>query len=268
MPDRVKICWVTDPHLEFLDQWERQRFLDRLADQPSDALLITGDIADSVQIGSVLDQLARSVRKPIYFVLGNHDFYQGSVRETNYAADGQIAKHSNLDWLQGREILELGATTALIGIGGWADGLGGLGPATTKRVADFELIQDLSTLPNDAERFAWMLDFAETAASQLRIVLEEAMGTYAKIIVATHVPPFEGAAWHAGKPSEPDYQPFFSSPTMGKILLEAARAHPEKAVEVYCGHTHGKGVYTIGNISVFTGDAEYGEPRINGIIEL
>jgi hypothetical protein len=99
-------------------------------------------------------------------------------------------------------------------------------------------------------------------------VLEEALGSYTKIIVATHVPPFEGAAWHAGKPSEPDYQPFFSSPTMGKILLQAAREHPEKSVEVYCGHTHGKGTYSIENISVFTGNAEYGKPDINGMIEL
>ena len=268
MADRLKICWVTDPHLEFLNRWDQQPFLDRLARQAGDAFLITGDIADSIQIGSVLDRLAQSVRKPVYFVLGNHDFYQGSVRETNAAVDGQVAKHFNLDWLQGREIIELGVTTALIGIGGWADGLGGLGPETPRRVADFEYINDLSTLANDYERFSWMRNFANRDAAQLKIVLEEAMAKYAKVIVATHVPPFEEAAWYEGTPSEPDYQPFFSSPTMGKMLLEAAREHPEQTVDVYCGHTHGKGIYTIANITVFTGDAEYREPKINGIIEL
>ena len=81
MADRLKICWVTDPHLEFLNRWDQEPFLDRLARQSGDAFLITGDIADSIQIGSVLDRLAQSVPKPVYLVLGNHDFYQASVRE-------------------------------------------------------------------------------------------------------------------------------------------------------------------------------------------
>jgi hypothetical protein len=61
---------------------------------------------------------------------------------------------------QGCEIIEPGVTTSLIGNGGWADGLGGLGPATPRRVADFKYINDLSALANDDERFSWMRNFA------------------------------------------------------------------------------------------------------------
>jgi hypothetical protein len=48
--------------------------------------------------------------------------------------------------------------------------------------------------------------------------LIKALKQYQTTIIATHVPPYERAAWHEG----PDYQPFFSSPTMGNMIKAAA----------------------------------------------
>jgi hypothetical protein len=38
---------------------------------------------------------------------------------------------------------------------------------------------------------------------------------------------------------------------------------------VVCGHTHGGGEIQVSeNIRVLTGEAEYGKPRVNGILEI
>jgi len=120
----------------------------------------------------------------------------------------------------------------LIGVDGWADGLGGEGPATKARINDFHQI----------------LDFASKYAQALKPSLLKALAQYPTTIVATHVPPYEGAAWHQGLPSSPDYQPFFSSPTMGKLITAGAAGHPGKNIVVLCGHTHSSGTFPLSGI--------------------
>jgi predicted MPP superfamily phosphohydrolase len=71
----------------------------------------------------------------------------------------------------------------------------------------------------------------------------------------SQVIPLKRATWHEGSPSSPDYQPFFSSPTMGNMIKAAAAVHPGKSVLVLCGHTHSPGIYRDGNILVLTAGA-------------
>ena len=42
----------------------------------ADALVVTGDIAESPTLRSALTSLATLTERPVYFVLGNHDFYR------------------------------------------------------------------------------------------------------------------------------------------------------------------------------------------------
>ena len=48
-------------------------------------MVITGDIAESDSLGTSLMVMDALVGRPIYFVLGNHDFYHGSVAATRSA---------------------------------------------------------------------------------------------------------------------------------------------------------------------------------------
>jgi hypothetical protein len=113
-----------------------------------------------------------------------------------------------------------------------------------------------------------MKERAHKYSQALRRSLFTSLERYQTTIVATHVPPFEGAAWHEGAPSSADYQPFFSSPTMGKLIKAAAAEHTEKSVLVLCGHTHSPGNYRDGNVLVLTGGARYGFPEITQTIHL
>ena len=45
----------------------------------SDKILITGDIAEAKDVCELLTEFSQHVNSSIYFVLGNHDYYFGSV---------------------------------------------------------------------------------------------------------------------------------------------------------------------------------------------
>ncbi|WP_437759864.1 hypothetical protein [Sorangium sp. So ce1389] len=64
-----------------------------------------------------------------------------------------------------------------------------------------------------------------------------------------------------------DWLPHFTCKAAGKAIREAAEQHPERRIEVLCGHTHGAGVAEIlPNLLVRTGGAEYGEPAVQCVI--
>jgi len=49
-----------------------------LAEASADAIRISGDISLSARITGDLEEIARHVPDPVYFVLGNHDYYGGT----------------------------------------------------------------------------------------------------------------------------------------------------------------------------------------------
>ena len=53
----MRLAWATDIHLNFLSTTDRRRFLDSITGQ-ADALLVTGDIAESNSLGE-MSALAR-----------------------------------------------------------------------------------------------------------------------------------------------------------------------------------------------------------------
>jgi len=83
----MRLAWLTDIHLNFLDDLEPEQSLETIADK-ADAFAITGDIGESPDITGYLKLMESILRKPIYFVLGNHDFYRGSIAETR----GEVAR--------------------------------------------------------------------------------------------------------------------------------------------------------------------------------
>ena len=230
-------------------------------------MVITGDISAGPHRSDQYSELAEHVNKPIYFVLGNHDRYGTTFANTEAVVARVMTRFSHLVRLDGSQVIPLNESVALVGVEGWADGLGGEGPATKARINDFYQILDFATEP-EPQVFRAMKERARKYARALKPSLLKALKEYQTTIVATHVPPYEGAAWHEGSPSSGDYQPFFSSPTMGKLIKAAATEHPGKSVLVLCGHTHSPGIYRDGNILVLTAGARYGFPEISQTIHL
>jgi len=106
----VRATWLTDVHLNFLGEARLVSFLATVKRAAPDVLLVTGDTAESADVVSFVERMGRIA--PLYFVLGNHDFYGSSIADVRSRASA--TKH----WLPALGPIRLTAATTLLGVDG------------------------------------------------------------------------------------------------------------------------------------------------------
>lgn len=263
----MKLIWLTDTHLNFLEQSERMAFYKSIIDCHANGVVITGDIAESGSIVDLLKELVRAIQIPIYFVLGNHDFYFSGVEQVKKEIKDLSKEESLLFYLSANQPICLTNEVILLGQDGWADGR--YGDFSSSRVAlnDSHLISELfqAKLLSRKHLLAEMQYFADADAKQLQLDLELSIKTYKPktIVIATHVPPFKEASLFEGKQSDWRFQPFFSCKVIGDLLLDVADNNPQIEFLALCGHTHHKAEYEPKtNLKILVGHSEYYKPQI------
>ena len=268
----MKFVWLTDIHLNFLDNDTRIKFYEKVNKAGGDAILISGDIAEAPSIKELLKEMSDYIKKPIYFVLGNHDYYKGKIDQVKNEMVLLTQEDEFLDWLpaSGPSVLEEGII--LVGQDGWADGR--LGNYQNSRISlhDSRLIADLfqQKILGKDYLLKKMQELADIDAKQLQDNLKDAITQNPrKIIVVTHVPPFKETCLHEGEISDDDWLPYFGSKATGEVLQQIAKENPTIEFLVLCGHTHDECIYkALENLIVRTGKAEYYQPSIVDIIDL
>ncbi len=262
-----RVAWLTDLHLNFLAGDDVNTFLQQVAAEHCDAVLISGDIAESQNLLEYLDWIASRLDQSIYFVLGNHDFYHSSIRQVRDDVAALCRRDSRLVWLNEVACVELAPSVGLVGHDGWADARLGDYERSLVMMNDYRLIEEFARMSKEA-RWPLLKAEADAAAEHIRQVLPAALGKYPQVFLLTHVPPFREACWHQGEISNDEWLPHFTSQAMGQAILEVMRDYPSRQLTVLCGHTHGRGEVKIApNILVLTGGAEYGAPAIERIFE-
>lgn len=142
---RVRLAWLTDVHLNFLDAAARARFAAEVAATDTAGVVITGDIAEADSVEPLLAELAAGVARPVWYVLGNHDYYGGAIGEVRTRARAFAAAR----WLPAAGVVRLTDDVALVGHDGWGDARLG-NPATTPvELSDFYAIRDLAWLDRE-----------------------------------------------------------------------------------------------------------------------
>jgi 3',5'-cyclic-AMP phosphodiesterase len=263
-----RIVWLTDIHLNFLMYQGVNAFLAEVAVARPDVVLISGDIGESHNVCDYLNWISETLAVPIYFVLGNHDFYFGSIVDTRVRVRKLCATNSRLCYLSYEEFIELTPEVALVGHDGWADGRLGNYERSLVVMQDSKLIAELSPLDKLA-RWDVLKRLADEAADHLQSVLPLALAAHREVFVLTHVPPFLEACWHEGQLSNEQWLPHFTCDAVGQTILDVMRSHPEKRLTVLCGHTHGSGECNpLENVQVITGGAEYGKPQVTRVFEV
>ncbi len=254
--------WITDPHFNFLKRDKFAEFVDELVAAPIEALLLGGDLAEALSVIPFLTTLDVRLPYPIYFVLGNHDYYHGSIAHTRKAVARWVQDSARTKWLAQSDVLPLTESTALVGHGGWGDGRAGDFANSPIMLNDYRYIKELVEWDRAAlgERLAALGD---EAADHLEKALSAALPRFSEVLVLTHVPPFVEACWHEGQISDTQWSPHFTCLATGRVLLAAADAHPDHRIHVLCGHTHGEGHAQLRpNLTVSTGGAQYGAPAL------
>lgn len=264
----TRVAWLTDIHLDFLEPPEVERLCEQVRNSNPQAVLISGDISVADQLESHLAALDAAMACPIYFVLGNHDYYRSSIAAVRASLGSFCAGSTRLRWLTLGGVFPLSAHTALIGHDSWSDGRLGNHASSPVLLNDFFLIEELVGLEH-GPRLLKLNALGDEAAAFFERLLPQALDRYENVILLTHVPPFEAACWHEGRISGADYLPYFSCKAVGDVLTQCMQDRPERRLTVLCGHTHGEGVAQIlPNLVVMTGGAEYGRPTLQPLIDL
>ncbi len=269
----MRLAWLTDIHLNFLEPLDRRQFLETARDQ-ADAFAVSGDIGESPTIVGLLREMENVLKKPIYFVLGNHDFYRGSIGQTRVEVARLAEQSEFLVYLTATGVVELSRQTALVGHDGWADARLGDFWKSQVFLNDYVAIQELRKLKDEFDLDKPALREAlnvlgDEAARHLERVLEQAVAKYPTVIALTHVPPFKEAAWYDGRQSDDNFLPHFACKAAGDALRRIMASHPQSRLMVLCGHTHGSGEVQIAeNLQVLTGGAKYGKPVIQRVVDI
>ncbi len=269
----MKLAWLTDIHLNFLRRPERTVFYQAIFDSSSDALLISGDIAEAPSLCDLLIEMTSSVEKPIYFVLGNHDYYRGSVANVRADLMRLLQTTKSLYWLTKSGAQLLAPNVVLVGTDGFADGRYGDYENSLVSLNDSILIRELfqQKLLSKKHLQTKMQELADEDAKQLEHDIQTAINLHKpqKLIILTHVPPFPEVCTYQGNPTDPGYLPYFSSKATGDVLLKAAQNYPSIDFAVLSGHTHSYAQSQIlRNLSVTVGVAGYSQPTIQKVINL
>jgi predicted phosphohydrolase len=257
----MKIAWLTDIHINFLEKINRQKFYETITTADIELIIISGDIAEASSGCELLTEMAHAINKHIYFVLGNHDYYFGQVTIVRSAVTKLTNTQPLLNWLSIMKPVVLKKGVFLLGQDGWADGRYGDYHRSSVSLNDSRLIADLFQMKclGKNKLLDKMQKLADEDAEKLKEQLLEAIQLNAKcIIVVTHIPPFKENCLHEGKITNDDFLPYFSSKATGDILLSVASEYPQVDFMVFCGHTHCASQYQpLENLSVKSGQAEY-----------
>lgn len=251
------------------DRWTKKLF-EQIRRSESEGILITGDIATGTTIVTELEWLATNLECPIYFVLGNHDFYHSNFETVYQDVHRVVREYPSLHWLTHHDAITIGASTVLLGVEGWGDASNGDFLATPVRLNDHQLIADLTgfdrpTLQRKLQNLGQQ--YAKQLQQKVHTVLEK-QPNLKEIVIATHVPPFPESAWYMGYSGAPDWIPDFTCKFIGDLLLKLADTHPDIHWIVLCGHGHHRGSVNMRpNLVVDTGHAEYGTPSIERLID-
>jgi len=257
----MQLAWVTDPHLEWLNDHALGDFLRRLSTSETDGVVISGDISDAKHIKYHLKVLG-NLPMPVYFVLGNHDIYAATFEHVYAMVRRSVEDHKNLFWLTNCTAIKLTDHTYLIGHDGWADGRAGGSQRSGLLLNDYRAIYDFHGLTVGAT-FGLMQKIADKASNRLTNQILKIGARH--IIVVTHAPPYVRACMYNGLATDDMYIPHFSNVGMGKALSEVA-CKTNARLSILCGHTHEEVRVNINDkIAVWVGQATYGSPTYTTI---
>ncbi len=259
----MRATWLTDIHLNFLRPLALQAFYDRVAAERPDVILASGDIGEAPNVIGFVDGLAAAAQAPVYFVLGNHDYYRSSIKTVRDQVRGL---RGAAKWLPAQGPVRLTDETVLLGVDGWGDARCG-DLASTVKLSDWKLIDDFKKSTEPTARIELLQRLGANEARALRELLGQAPPS-PSLLVMTHVPPFPEACVYGGSQSDATWLPWFTCIATGEILLEYARTHPDQRITVICGHSHGLGTFQAApNLEVRTGGwpagvEDYGNPLV------
>ena len=234
---KKKYIWLSDTHLSMsIIPAMKRRFIDRITSINADGLILTGDISNGLWLESDLRYLAEHHPKPIYFVLGNHDYYWRHMGSVQYDVRRLCAEYKNLIWLTESQQQILSDGVSLVGHEGWFDANCGDRDSTWWAI-DRILNLDFWRAGDHIDQIYMWRAMARQSADVLEEKIVNAVRSSRTVYVATHFPPWEEASRSDGSILEKMWYAYNTNVELGRRLQKIAAA-TDAQITVLAGHTH------------------------------
>jgi predicted phosphohydrolase len=275
----MKLAWATDIHLDCVN--DAVACVEKLAESSMgcDGVVISGDLSTSPLIVDHLRLLNDCIQKPIYFVLGNHDYYYSDIISTRKRVVEVCRNLPFCRYLGSTSYINVGRSTAIVGSDGWYDALNGNPDSSELIMNDWLMIADfkLSIKNNlrgksiDRNVVAHVArQICKASVDHIARGIKSVVNDVDKIIIITHVPPFVESYTNSKFKGSPDENivPWYTSRIMGEMLRSAAKTYQHIQFTVLSGHTHSPFEGNIfHNLHAKVGKSQYGAPQIVGYID-
>jgi 3',5'-cyclic-AMP phosphodiesterase len=233
-----KFLWYTDTHLDKVVPWTKISFITRIRKEKPKGIFLTGDISNGLMTCLDLGTLAKYIKCPIYFVLGNHDYHLSSIEKMHNQIRNLCKKHPNLIWMTESDVIPLSEEVALIGTEGWYDA--GIGKSEyLKFTPDWFLIEDFRKMSSMEQRVEAFRSLADKSCDFISDKLEKCLDQgYKNIYILTHFPPWKEATRDVGTFLEKFWLPYNVNLRLGQTIEKVMAPHKKRNVTVLAGHTH------------------------------
>jgi predicted phosphohydrolase len=278
----MRLGFATDIHLDHVKttrQFEKQKRVGRDLTKDVDLLVLGGDLSVGKLLQQHMQAFLEGATCPVYFVLGNHDFW---LLPESRIWDIAKGLGGGLDFL---DVVEVTPDTALVGLSGWYDTRAGnvFNPGivmpeveTTTRLAGLGPVQQFKRLFWPPERIhelhnrckAW----SDEQTAKFMPKLKAAAEKYRKVFIVTHIPPWIESCWGPtglSRDVSPEWLPWSVNVGLGMHIEALAEEYPDVQFQVLSGHTHGEGETEVAwNLRAFSGKATYKQPSMARVFEV
>jgi Icc protein len=256
--------WLTDTHLNFLESYKIVEFFLELKFQEADGIFLTGDISNGPNVCKHLRWLQKILDKPVYFVLGNHDYYRSSFEEVEQSVTSLVKSNESLHYLSVEQPISLNGDTALIGHNGWYDAKWHDPLLPVVFLADWYFIDNFKLGQSNKARMQLMRDRASEAAKSIGKSLQNALRDHSTVYLLTHFPPWP---YYQYGIRDNFWKPFNSSRIIAETIEDTMKYFPNKKLIVLAGHTHEVRYTRVApNIELRVARAELKKPSIGNIV--
>jgi predicted phosphohydrolase len=278
MPQSLRLAVTADLHWGHRRGQEAVRLLvDFLEAQPPDLLILAGDVGSGGKFAECLALFDRvECRKAL--TPGNHDIWvhsnehEAGVDSLKLYQDllpAAAARH-DFHYLDHGPLYLPEADLAVVGSINWYDYSWGVHRLRQLYPAEEHRLQS-KRLPkgrlNDFNYVRWELDDQRFTARVVEVMgrqLQEALSRAARVVVATHHPPFYTLGWTPNPPVEPITlnRCLWDSFIGNQALEDLLSRYSERVALAFCGHPHREREGRLGGIRGYNIGGDYHFKRL------
>lgn len=230
--------WITDTHLNRCSNKRIDEYAHSFRGTCK-SVFISGDVSEGETFFKDLLNFQRGCGTPVYFVLGNHDFWGHNILKRRDAVLEFTQKNRYLTYLtlSGVQLINGVAVTGHDGIYGPID-----------ECVDYSVCNDFVNIRDLQGKFRIrnLASLNSLYRCEYSEKLNRAGETSDEIVFFTHMPPYPWAC--VGINSH-----FVYNPVLGSCIKEYLASNPSKSIRVYCGHTHRQFSWKEGNLGIYVG---------------